>query len=55
MDVIDLRDVTPEPDALALMSDTVAHRLKALPVAFEGNTVVLAVADGTEETTAGVR
>jgi type IV pilus assembly protein PilB len=55
MDVIDLRDVTPEPDALALITDAVAHRLKALPVAFEGNTVVLAVADGTEETTAGVR
>jgi type IV pilus assembly protein PilB len=55
MDVIDLRDVTPQPEALALMSDTEAHRLKALPVAFEGNSVVLAVADGTPETTAAVR
>jgi type IV pilus assembly protein PilB len=32
MDVIDLRDVTPQPEALALISDTDAHRLKALPV-----------------------
>jgi type IV pilus assembly protein PilB len=55
MDVIDLRDVTPQPEAVALISDTVAHRLKALPVAFEGNTVVLAVADGTEQTVTGVR
>jgi type IV pilus assembly protein PilB len=55
LDLIDLRDVTPEPEALALISDTEAHRLKALPVAFEGNTVVLAVADGTEETTSAVR
>ena len=37
------------------MSDTLAHRLKALPVAFEGTTVVLAVADGTEETAARIR
>ena len=55
LDVIELRDVTPEPEALALISDTQAHRLKALPVAFEGNTVVLAVADGTEETSSAVR
>jgi type IV pilus assembly protein PilB len=55
LDVIDLRDVTPDADALALISDSVAHRLKALPVAFEGNTVVLAVADGTDETANGVR
>jgi type IV pilus assembly protein PilB len=53
--VIDLHDVTPQPEALGLLSDNVAHRLKALPVAFEGNTVVLAVADGTEETAAGIR
>jgi type IV pilus assembly protein PilB len=53
--VIDLREVTPEPEALGLISDSVAHQLKALPVAFDGNTVVLAVADGTEETAAGVR
>src|SRR4051812_3477397 len=55
MDVIELRDVTPEPEALALMSDTLAHRLKALPIAFEGTTVVLAVADGSEETGARIR
>jgi type IV pilus assembly protein PilB len=53
--VIDLREVTPDAEALGLMSDTDAHRLKVLPVAFEGNTVVLAVADGPEETAAGIR
>jgi type IV pilus assembly protein PilB len=55
MEVIDLRNVTPKPEALAVISDTDAHRLKALPVAFEGNSVVLAVADATPETTEAVR
>ena len=36
------------PQALALIRRGDARRLLALPLAFEGNTVVVAVADGTE-------
>jgi type IV pilus assembly protein PilB len=55
LDVIELRDVTPDPEALALMSDTTAHGLQALPVRFEGNAVLLAVADGSDATAARIR
>jgi type IV pilus assembly protein PilB len=55
LEVIDLRGITPSAEALALMTDTAAHRLPALPVAIEGDAVVVAVADGTEETADRVR
>jgi type IV pilus assembly protein PilB len=47
--------VRPAAEALALLSDDVAHRLPALPVAIEGDVLVVAVADGTDATADRVR
>jgi type IV pilus assembly protein PilB len=55
LDLVDLHDVTPEPEALALLSDTDAHRLQALPLAVEAGALLLAVADGTDATAAAIR
>ena len=53
--VIELHDVTPAPEALALISDATAHRLQALPVGFAGNSVMVAVADGSAEHAAAIQ
>ncbi len=55
LEVVDLRDVEPDPEALALVPDAVAHRLRILPLAVDGSVVTVAVADGTEETADEVR
>ncbi|MGY1779234.1 GspE/PulE family protein [Geodermatophilus sp. SYSU D01036] len=54
LQVVDLRDLTPAPEALALMSDSTAHRLQALPIGFSGDSVTVAVADGSAATAAAV-
>ncbi|MGY1728819.1 GspE/PulE family protein [Geodermatophilus sp. SYSU D01062] len=55
LQVIELRDVTPEPEALALIPDATAHRLQALPIGFSGDSVVVAVADGSAANAAAVQ
>jgi MSHA biogenesis protein MshE len=59
LEVVDLTDVRPTPEALALMSDDVAHRLPALPLAIEGSgesaAVLVAVANGDDATADRVR
>jgi type IV pilus assembly protein PilB len=53
--LIDLRDVDPDPEALALLSDASARALLALPLAIEDGRVVLAVAEPAESTLTGIR
>jgi type IV pilus assembly protein PilB len=55
LETVDLRSVTPDPQILQLISDTTAHRLQALPLGVDGDTVVLAVADGSQATADAVR
>src|SRR5256886_9530731 len=42
---IDLREVTPDPAAPALLGEQLARELVAIPLALNGNVVVVAVAD----------
>lgn len=44
-DVVDLRRVSPEPEATALLDERTARELHALPLALRGETLVVAVAD----------
>ena len=53
--LIDLRDVTPDPDALALLPDASARALLALPLAVRDGRVVLAVAEPAEGTLSSIR
>jgi type IV pilus assembly protein PilB len=53
--LVDLRDVTPEPEALALLPDATARALLALPLAVQDGRVVLAVAEPAESTLASIR
>lgn len=43
--IVDFRVVTPTPEALALMTETTARTLVALPIAIDGEAVQVAVAD----------
>ena len=45
--MVDFRTVTPAADALALMNETTARTLAAIPIALDGDTVHVAVADVT--------
>jgi type IV pilus assembly protein PilB len=53
--LVDLRDLTPDPEALALLPDASARALMALPLAVENGRVVLAVAEPAESTLNGIR
>ena len=46
---VDLRREIPEPEAVALLSDTAARELVAIPVRMDGARVQVAVADPSEE------
>jgi len=45
LDVVDLRQLIPDPAATALMTGAMARALNAIPLAAEANNVVVAVAD----------
>jgi type IV pilus assembly protein PilB len=45
LDVVDLRQITPDPAATALMGEAMARAMSAIPLAVEGDKVVVAVAD----------
>jgi type IV pilus assembly protein PilB len=48
LQIVDFRTVTPTPDAVALINETTARTLGVVPVAIEGNSVHVAVADPSE-------
>jgi type IV pilus assembly protein PilB len=48
LEVVDLRDVTPDPAATRLLDEATARRIVAIPVALSGETVVVAAAFPTE-------
>jgi type IV pilus assembly protein PilB len=50
LDVVDLREVTPEPAATALVTEELARALNLIPLALDGDAVVVAVADPSEST-----
>jgi type IV pilus assembly protein PilB len=52
---VDLRTVTPDPAATALLPEAVARELAALPLAESGGVVLVAVADASEATAARLR
>jgi type IV pilus assembly protein PilB len=52
---VDLREVTPDPAAVALLSETAARMLLAVPLFVDGGTVAVAVADPSAEVLAGLR
>jgi type IV pilus assembly protein PilB len=45
--LVDFRNVTPAPDAVALVTETTARTLVVIPIAFDGENVAMAVADPT--------
>ncbi|HEY3260102.1 MAG TPA: ATPase, T2SS/T4P/T4SS family, partial [Pseudonocardiaceae bacterium] len=45
LDVVDLREVRPDDEATALLSEELARELKAIPLSIRDGTVVVAVAD----------
>ena len=47
LDVIDLRQVSPDPAAVALVTEELARRLVVIPIAIEDDAVLVAVADPT--------
>jgi len=53
--LLDLRDVTPQPEALALLPDATARALLALPLTVDDRQVTVAVAEPAESTLAGIR
>ena len=50
LDVVDLREVTPEPAATGLVTEELARALSIIPLAVDGDAVVVAVADPSEST-----
>jgi hypothetical protein len=52
--VVDLRAVTPEPDATDLLDEARARALTAVPLAVDGDSVVVALADPSESAVAAV-
>ncbi len=47
LDVVDLRQIIPDPAAAALMTESMARALGAIPLSADQDTVVVAVADPT--------
>jgi type IV pilus assembly protein PilB len=50
LEAVDLREVTPDPEATRLVDEATARRLGAIPLAITGDAVVVAVAVPTEAT-----
>jgi type IV pilus assembly protein PilB len=50
LEVVDLRDVTPEPTAIRLLGESAARRVVAIPLTEQGEKVVVAVAYPTDAT-----
>ncbi|GIU89799.1 MAG: hypothetical protein KatS3mg010_0898 [Acidimicrobiia bacterium] len=50
VDVVDLRSARLDPQVLALLPEDVARELHAIPIALEGERVVVAVSDPLDET-----
>jgi type IV pilus assembly protein PilB len=48
LEVVDLRKITPDPAATALLSEAMARACTAIPLSVEGDTVVVAVADPSD-------
>jgi len=55
LQLTDLRDLTPEPEALALLPDAAARALLALPLAVDEHQVTVAIAEPAESTLASIR
>jgi len=55
LDVVDLREVTPQPDAVALLTEDSARALTAVPLAVDDSGVVVAVAEPSEEVVGELR
>jgi type IV pilus assembly protein PilB len=53
--LLDLRDITPQPEALALLPDATARALLALPLTVDDLQVTVAVAEPAASTLAGIR
>jgi type IV pilus assembly protein PilB len=49
LELADLRRQVPEPDAVPLISEITARKLVAIPLRIEGDTLVVAVADVSEQ------
>jgi type IV pilus assembly protein PilB len=49
LEYVDLGKTTPDPEAVATLSESMARTEVAVPVRFEGDSVVVAVADVTED------
>ena len=48
LEMVDLRGLTPEPTALAMLPEAAVRALQALPLAADGGVLTLAVADPTD-------
>jgi type IV pilus assembly protein PilB len=55
LEVVDLRQITPAPEATALMTEATARALTAIPLFLDGDNVVVAVADPIESVTSSLR
>jgi type IV pilus assembly protein PilB len=49
VDVVDLRDVTPQPDATTLLTEELARHLAAIPLSVDGDAVAVAVAAPSDD------
>jgi type IV pilus assembly protein PilB len=55
LEVVDLRQITPDPAATELMSEAMARSLSAIALSVEGDTVIVAVADPSPQVTKSLR
>jgi len=55
LDQVDLRTVTPEAAATALLDETTARALVAVPLSVRDGSVVVAVADASDDVLARLR
>jgi len=55
LDVVDLREVTPDEDATDLLPENLARQLTAIPLSIRDNVVVVAVADPSADTLSQLR
>jgi len=55
LEVVDLRQITPDPAATELMSEAMARSLSAIALSIEGDTVIVAVADPSPQVTKSLR
>jgi len=55
LEVVDLRQITPDPAATELMSEAMARSLTAIALSIEGDTVIVAVADPAAQVVKSLR